>query len=158
MPEPPSYANRAAQDAVLRTAEEDLKRRFGAVASATLPPELVAHLRAAFPATRGPAHDRYPSVPAGLRTDLREALIQFFKDSTVHAMPSAVTIIVTNDYDDGPAWSTYGATLHYGPDVTAEAPDFERTFVADALSQISDDHQPYGTPSPVLFVPLDAWT
>ncbi|MFF2378382.1 hypothetical protein ACFVUW_28735 [Streptomyces xiamenensis] len=103
-----------------------------------------------------PAHDVLPHVPAELRAFLRDALVEFFEDSTVHAMPSAVTIIVTNDYDDGPAWSAYGATLHYGPDVTVEAPDFERTFVADALVEISDDEQPYGAPCPVLFVPLPA--
>lgn len=155
MPKTLSDADRAAQDGVLRAAGEDLKRAFGAVASATLPRELAAGLRAAFPATRrGPARDVFPDVPAELRTFLRDALVEFFEDSTVHAMPSAVTIIVTNDYDDGPAWNTYGATLHYGPDVTVEAPDFDRTFVADALVEISDDEQAYGTPCPVLFVPL----
>ncbi|MCG7522853.1 hypothetical protein MHW47_00085 [Streptomyces sp. OfavH-34-F] len=150
-------ADRAAQDAVLRAAGEDLKRAFGAVASATLPPELAAELRAVFPAARrGPAHNVFPHVPAELRTVLQDALVEFFEDSAVHAMPSAVTIIVTNGYNDGPAWNTYGATLHYGPDVTVEAPGFERTFVADALVEISDDEQPYGTPCPVLFVPLPA--
>lgn len=151
-----SHAERAAQDAVLRATEGDLKRAFGAVASAAFSPELAAGRRAAFPATRRPAHDVYPRVPAELRAFLRDALTEFFEDSTAHAMPSAVTIIVTNDYDDGPAWNTYGATLHYGPDVEVEAPDFERTFVADALIEIGNDEQPYGTPSPVLFVPLAA--
>ncbi|MFJ9574666.1 hypothetical protein [Streptomyces bacillaris] len=157
MPKTLSDADRAAQDAVLRAAGEDLKRAFGAMASVTIPPELAAELHTAFPARRrGPAHDVFPYVPAELRAFLRDALVEFFEDSTVYVMPSAVTIIVTNDYDDGPAWNTFGATLHYGPDVTVEAPDFERTFVADALVEISDDEQPYGTPCPVLFVPLPA--
>ncbi|WP_250305183.1 hypothetical protein [Streptomyces sp. A 4/2] len=170
MPTPLPVTERAAQDAVLRAAEDDLKRAFGALvttskalqpdlgatASRDLPPDLVAALRAAFPVTRGPAHDVYPQVPAELRTDLRDALIEFFADRPEHPVPSAVTFIVTNDYDDGPAWNTYGATLHYGPHVTVEAPDFDRTFVADTLIEIADDEKPYGTPSPVLFVPLRA--
>ncbi|HEY8984642.1 MAG TPA: hypothetical protein VIU15_34340 [Streptomyces sp.] len=170
MPKPLSDSELHAQDAVLRAAEDDLKRAFGAVATTSktlqpnpddrdshvLPPDLAAGLRAAFPAPRGPARDVYPQVPAELRTDLRDALIEFFADSPERPVPNAVTFIVTNDYDDGPAWNTYGATLHYGPDVTVEAPDFDRTFVADALIEIGDDEQPYGTPSPVLFVPLHA--
>lgn len=170
MPKALSDSERCAQDAVLRAAEGDLKRAFSALATApkalppildataslVLPPDLTTALHAAFPVTRGPAHDVYPQVPAELRTDLRDALIEFFEDSPDHPAPSAVTFIVTNDYDDGPAWNTYGATLHYGPDVTVEAPDFDRTFVADALIEIADDKQPYGTPSPVLFVPLHA--
>ncbi|MGP3690815.1 hypothetical protein ACTVZO_40120 [Streptomyces sp. IBSNAI002] len=152
MPKPLPEADYAA----LRATGDDLKRAFDAIASvAALPPELAAELRAAFPAARGPAHDVYPNVPAELRIDLREALMEFFPHRKF-PMPSAVTIAVTNDYDDGPAWNTYGATLHYGPDVTVEAPDFERTFVADALVEISDDEQPYGTPSPVMYVPLPA--
>ncbi|MFZ3492202.1 hypothetical protein ACODT5_02995 [Streptomyces sp. 5.8] len=156
MPKPLSEADYDAQDAVFRATEDDLKRAFHAIASAAaLPAELAAELRAAFPTTRGPAHDVYPNVPAELRIDLRDALMEFFTHRKF-PMPSAVTIAVTNDYDDGPAWNTYGATLHYGPDATVEAPDFERTFVADALVEIGDDEQPYGTPSPVLYVPLPA--
>ncbi|WP_030230584.1 hypothetical protein [Streptomyces sp. NRRL S-350] len=170
MPKPLPAAERHAQDAVLRAAEDDLKRAFGALtttskavppnldatASQVLPPDLVTALRAAFPVTRGPAHDVYPQVPEELRVDLRDALIEFFADRPECPLPSAVTFIVTNDYDDGPAWNTYGATLHYGPHLAVEAPDFDRTFVADALIEIGDDEQPYGTPSPVLFVPLPA--
>lgn len=170
MPKALSDSARYAQDAVLRAAEDDLKRAFSALATApkalrpdlgatapqVLPAELVAALRAAFPVPRGPAHDVYPQVPEELRVDLRDALIEFFADRPECPLPSAVTFIVTNDYDDGPAWNTYGATLHYGPHLAVEAPDFDRTFVADALIEISDDEQPYGTPSPVLFVPLPA--
>ncbi|MQS17267.1 hypothetical protein F7Q99_35090 [Streptomyces kaniharaensis] len=170
MPKPLSDIERHAQDAVLRATEDDLKHAFGALATTStalppelgatasrdLPPDTAAAWRAAFPVTLGAAHDVYPQVPAELRTDLRDALIEFFADSPEHPVPSAVTFIVTNDYDDGPAWNTYGATLHYGPHVTVEAPDFDRTFVADALIEIADDEQPYGTPSPVLFVPLHA--
>ncbi|MFI6112747.1 hypothetical protein [Kitasatospora sp. NPDC051164] len=169
MPKTLSDSARHAQDAVLRAAEDDLKRAFsapattpkalrpghGATALQVLPAELAAALRA-FPAPQGPAHDVYPQVPEELRVDLRDALIEFFADHPEHPLPSAVTFIVTNDYDDGPAWNTYGATLHYGPHVTVEAPDFDRTFVADTLIEIADDEQPYGTPSPVLFVPLHA--
>jgi hypothetical protein len=167
MPKTLSDSARHTQDAVLRAAEDDLKRAFSALATTpktvrpnlgatALPAKLVAALRATFPAPRGPAHDVYPQVPEELRVDLRDALIEFFADRPEHPLPSAVTFIVTNDYDDGPAWNTYGATLHYAPHVAVEAPDFDRTFVADALIEIGDDEQPYGTPSPVLFVPLPA--
>ncbi|NEA53525.1 hypothetical protein G3I60_04990 [Streptomyces sp. SID13666] len=91
-----------------------------------------------------------------LREDLRDAVREWFEWEH-KPLPDAVTFYVTGDYDDGPAWDTYGATLHYG-DRTEGADDFERTSVADALVEISEDERPFGTPRPVLHLRLKADT
>ncbi|MFG3132937.1 hypothetical protein ACGFZU_35215 [Streptomyces tendae] len=106
------------------------------------------------------AHAQYEDVtpsryvyPTNLVDDLRDALTEWFDDNPKHPRPEAVSFRITHDYDDGPAWSTYGPTFHYGSDPEREerhdipvdqlpSVDFDRTAVADALIEIGDFEQP----------------
>ncbi|MFF9192593.1 hypothetical protein [Streptomyces rochei] len=110
--------------------------------------------------TDGEAPAQYDDVtpsqyvyPKNLVDDLREALTEWFDDNPEHTRPEAVSFHITHDYDDGPAWSTYGPTFHYGSDPEREerhdipvdqlpSVDFDRTAVADALIEIGDFEQP----------------
>lgn len=91
--------------------------------------------------------------PKNLIDDLRDALTEWFDDNPDHTRPSAVSFRITHDFDDGPAWSTYGPTFHYDQDPEREERrdipvdqlpdvDFDRTAVADALVEIGDFEHP----------------
>ncbi|MFE1289701.1 hypothetical protein [Streptomyces sp. NPDC058751] len=91
--------------------------------------------------------------PKNLLDDLRDALTEWFDDNPEHTRPSAVSFHITHDYDDGPAWSTYGPTFHYDGDPEREERrdvpvdrlphvDFDHTAIADALIEIRDFEQP----------------
>lgn len=79
-----------------------------------------------------------------LLEDLREGLKCWFDDRPTVRRPAAVGFRVTTQYDDGPAWATWGATAHFPDSPTAiEYPhDFERSLVADALVETSEFDRP----------------
>ncbi|MFF4276199.1 hypothetical protein [Streptomyces sp. NPDC001536] len=104
-------------------------------------------------------------VPTNLLEDLREALLDWFDGNSDHLRPRAVSFHITDGYEDGPAWDTSGPTFHYDSDPDREERrdipvdrlpdvDFERTFVADALIEISDFERPQ--PGDTLRIDLPA--
>lgn len=93
---------------------------------------------------------------AKLLNDLRYALADHFDDRPYMARPAAVSFRTTH-YDDGPAWSNGGARLHYTDkrQGVPYEPRFEGTFVADALTELSEDDAPES--GAVLRVVVPAW-
>ena len=90
--------------------------------------------------------DRTPPryVYGDLLTDLRDALQEWFDDRPRVRRPAAITFRITTDYDDGAAWATNGATVHFTDSPTGlDYPeDFARSAVADALVEISEFDRP----------------
>lgn len=89
--------------------------------------------------------------------DLRYALTDWFDDRAQVRRPAAVTFRVTTEYDDGPAWATWDATVHFtnSPDGMDYPHDFEHTSVADALVEISELDPPQT--GDTLRVVVPAW-
>jgi hypothetical protein len=85
------------------------------------------------------------AIPESLMHDLGSALVEWWDEHAPSAgRPEAVSFRITYDYDDGPAWSTSDAVLHY-PGAADDGPapiDFERTWVAEVLAEISDFEAP----------------
>ncbi|WP_030372410.1 hypothetical protein [Streptomyces rimosus] len=73
-----------------------------------------------------------------LLIDLREGLKFWFDDLAPARRPAAVGFRIT-EYDNGPAWATWGATVYFtdSPDGVEYPLDFEGSWVADALVEIS---------------------
>ncbi|MEW1677941.1 hypothetical protein AB0O47_32610 [Streptomyces noursei] len=79
-----------------------------------------------------------------LLEDLREGLKCWFDDRPTVRRPAAIGFRVTTQYDDGPAWATWGATVYFtdSPYGLEYPNDFERSLVADALVEISEFDRP----------------
>lgn len=91
-----------------------------------------------------------------LLSDLRDALKEWFDDRPRIPRPAAVGFRVTTDYDDGPAWATDTATAFFtsSPDGSPFPHDFERTHVADALTEISEFDRPHSGDTLRVVVPV----
>ncbi|MEU5900399.1 hypothetical protein [Streptomyces venezuelae] len=91
-----------------------------------------------------------------LLEDLRHALADYFDDRPYLRRPAAVSFRTTH-YDDGRAWYAGQARLHYTDKRRGELFEtgFDRTFVADALVELSEDTGPQD--GAVLRVVVPAW-
>jgi hypothetical protein len=79
-----------------------------------------------------------------LLTNLREGLKEWFDARPRIRRPAAVTFRITTGYDDGVAWATNGATVHFtdSPTGLAYPEDFTHSAVADALVEVSEFDRP----------------
>ncbi|MFJ4342632.1 hypothetical protein [Streptomyces sp. NPDC088915] len=91
-----------------------------------------------------------------LLDDLREGLKDWFDDRPDVRRPAAVGFRITTEYDDGPAWATWGATAYFtdSPDGLDYPHDFERSRIADALIEISDSEPPQTGDHLIIAVPV----
>lgn len=79
-----------------------------------------------------------------LLEDLRAALTEWFDNRPQVRRPAAISFRVTNNYDDGPAWDTMGATVYFTDSSAGEAykPNFDGSYVSEALVELGDFDQP----------------
>lgn len=79
-----------------------------------------------------------------LLEDLRSALVDWFDDRPKVRRPAAIDFSVATQFDDGPAWATWDTTAYFTDSLvgTPYGEDFQRSFVSEALVELSDFEQP----------------